>query len=123
MLTNYNSFDSLPKAVAQLHEMMDRRLDQIEAELQSLKKEGPTASINNLLDVDEACAFLKMARPTLYAKTSRNEIPHIKRGKKLWFEPERLQEWLIHGYTQEARHTQDNRKRKAVTHRLSKNKR
>ncbi|WP_254413220.1 helix-turn-helix domain-containing protein [Dyadobacter diqingensis] len=37
------------------------------------------------LTVEEAADLLCIAKPTLYAKVSKREVPHFKRGKKLLF--------------------------------------
>ena len=56
-----------------------------------------TASPGELLTIDEACKFLTLAKPTLYGFTSKNQIPHIKRGKKLYFRKSELETWLDEG--------------------------
>ena len=56
-----------------------------------------TASIGELLTIDEACQFLTLAKPTLYGFTSKSQIPHIKRGKKLYFRKSELEAWLDEG--------------------------
>ena len=50
-----------------------------------------------LLSVDLAAAYLNLAKQTLYGFTSRSEIPHIKRGKKLYFKKSELEKWLSDG--------------------------
>jgi len=45
------------------------------------------------LSLPEAARFLNFSRSTLYRMTSRNEIPHLKRGK-LFFDEKQLIEWL-----------------------------
>ncbi len=44
-----------------------------------------------------------LAKPTIYGLVSRREIPHSKRGKKLYFSRRELKEWLTTG----KRKTQD----------------
>lgn len=39
----------------------------------------------SFLTVQEASDLLCIAKPTLYAKVSKREVPHFKRGKKLLF--------------------------------------
>jgi len=56
-----------------------------------------TGDSGELLNVEQAATFLGLAKPTLYAHTSKREIPHLKRGKKLYFEKEKLIEWLQEG--------------------------
>jgi len=47
------------------------------------------------LTIDEACKFLNLAKQTLYGFTSKNEIPFIKRGKKLYFKKDDIENWLV----------------------------
>ena len=46
------------------------------------------------MSVEEASEFLNLAAQTIYGYTSRNEIPHTKRGKKLYFYKKELTDWL-----------------------------
>ena len=62
----------------------------LEALIESSVKRALTAqtssnSSNNPehFTVKQAAAFLDLAPQTIYGLTSRNEIPHYKRGKKL----------------------------------------
>jgi len=45
----------------------------------------------------EAASFLNLAPQTLYGFTSKNLIPFIKRGKKLYFQKAELEKWLLEG--------------------------
>lgn len=45
--------------------------------------------------VKQAAAFLDLAEQTIYGLTSRNEIPHYKRGKKLYFLKAELEKWML----------------------------
>jgi excisionase family DNA binding protein len=58
-------------------------------------RDGKPKEIEKLfLTLDEACKFLNLAKQTIYGFTSKNEIPFIKRGKKLYFKKEELENWL-----------------------------
>lgn len=59
----------------------------------------PTAQskLPGILNVREAAAFLKLKITTLYEKTSRKIIPHFKKGNKLYFNKEDLEEWIKSG--------------------------
>jgi len=46
------------------------------------------------LNVNEACALLKMPKSTLYKRTADKKIPHIKEGKTLLFVKEELENFL-----------------------------
>jgi excisionase family DNA binding protein len=45
----------------------------------------------------EACEFLNITRPTLYAKVHRKEVPFTKRGKRLYFSPSELTDYIKNG--------------------------
>ena len=49
------------------------------------------------LTISEASEFLNLAKQTLYGFTSKNEIPFIKKGKKLYFKKSDLEKWLQEG--------------------------
>lgn len=51
----------------------------------------------DILDFDGMCRFLKIAPSTGYAKTSAGEIPHFKKGRKLWFRKSELVKWMEGG--------------------------
>ena len=58
----------------------------------ALKEQQP-----EILDVQQAALFLKMKTTTLYEKTSRKQIPHFKKGNKLYFHLSALQHWINQG--------------------------
>lgn len=65
-----------------------------------LKEQQSTTIDSNsdkLLSVKEASEFLNLARQTIYGFTSQNQIPFIKKGKKLYFSKAELTEWLQQG--------------------------
>ena len=54
-----------------------------------------TTSSPEHFTVKQAAAFLDLAEQTIYGLTSRNEIPHYKRGKKLYFLKAELEKWML----------------------------
>ena len=60
-------------------------------------KNNPQQDMDKFLTIQEAMMFLNLARQTLYGFTSKNEIPFIKRGKKLYFRKSDLENWLLEG--------------------------
>jgi len=52
---------------------------------------------NTFLDVNQAAAFIGIAKATLYGKCSDQSIPHFKKGKKLYFDEKELITWLKSG--------------------------
>lgn len=47
-----------------------------------------------VLNVDEACTFLQISKPTLYRHTRVGAIPSFKIGKALRFHKESLERWI-----------------------------
>lgn len=47
-----------------------------------------------ILNIDEACAFVGISKGSMYKHTMNREIPHCKTGKKLIFNRNELIEWV-----------------------------
>lgn len=86
------TFNDLPTAVTRLTNEI--------SELKSLllkKAEAPTPKTEQLLTIKEASEFLKLSVPTLYTKVSRNELPFMKQGKRLYFSSTELMDYIKQG--------------------------
>jgi excisionase family DNA binding protein len=53
--------------------------------------------VKEIMNAEEAAAFLHMAMPTLYEKTSKGILPHSKPGGKLLFNRRELEQWVRDG--------------------------
>ncbi len=74
----------------------------VRTELESFFADRTTdhAPKNNLPDlggIDMAVEVTGLAKPTIYAAVQRREIPHMKKGKKLYFKRSELQAWIESG--------------------------
>jgi len=49
------------------------------------------------LTIDEVCEYLSCSASYLYKLTSAKEIPHSKRGKRLFFFKAEIDKWLLEG--------------------------
>jgi len=49
------------------------------------------------INIDEACKVTGLAKPTIYSKFSRREIPGYRRGQRLYFYRSELLEWIRSG--------------------------
>ena len=80
-------------------EQLETRLTSIENLLmQVIAKEQPKKELPETpLTIQCAAAFLKLSVPTLYAKVGRGELPHLKRGKRLYFTYKDLMTYLEQG--------------------------
>lgn len=47
--------------------------------------------------IKDVALFLQCSVKTIYNKTSKGEIPHIKKGKTLYFRPEEIENWVLEG--------------------------
>lgn len=92
------SYDSLPSAVEVLIQeaQEQKRLLNLLLEYQQKKTPPP----DEILEADEAAAFLKITKPTLYSKVSRGELPYMKRSKRLYFSRIELIDYLSEGRRQ-----------------------
>ena len=76
-------------------EMIIEKLNSIEALLKSMSRvENGNVTVTEILNVDEAAKYLSVTKSHIYKQTSQNEIPHYKRGKKIYFKRSELYEWL-----------------------------
>ena len=81
-------------------EVIEARLSSIENLILDLKqptKVEPAEQPEQLLTVNGAAEFLGLTVPTIYSKCSRNEIPFMKRSKRLYFSSTELMEYLKEG--------------------------
>ena len=51
----------------------------------------------DIMNVEQASEFLNLAIATIYDKTSKNLIPHKKKGNKLYFIRKELENWILDG--------------------------
>jgi excisionase family DNA binding protein len=83
------TFEGLPEAVGQLYS----KLETIEYLL--LQKQAPShPDKDDLLVISQACEFLHLSSPTIYALVSSRKVPFMKRSKRLYFSKKALTEWL-----------------------------
>jgi excisionase family DNA binding protein len=82
-------------------ELIEARLSSIETLILDLKHKPkgvePTEQPEQLLTVQEAAQFLNLTVPTIYSKVSRNELPFMKQGKRLYFSSTELMEYVKQG--------------------------
>ncbi|QAR32757.1 DNA-binding protein [Geovibrio thiophilus] len=57
-------------------------------------KKNKEKNMQKYLDIDETAEFLKIKKATIYQMTHMQQIPHIKLGGKLLFDPNDLEKWL-----------------------------
>jgi len=87
------SFDQLPQAVT----LLTKEVSELKRLLLNRHEEKTTEPAEKLLSVQETAEFLNLAVPTIYSKVGRNELPFMKRGKRLYFSSVELMEYLKEG--------------------------
>jgi excisionase family DNA binding protein len=58
------------------------------------QKNGITIGTEEILNLEMASAYVGISKSTIYKYTSTKEIPHFKRGKRLFFKKVELDDWL-----------------------------
>lgn len=80
-------------------EIINQRLARIETLLQNLSSNiGNKNSIGTypeILDVKELAKYLNVSSSYIYKMTSSNQIPHSKKGKRLYFDKEKVTNWVL----------------------------
>ena len=74
--------------------MMEERISQIEANLDLIK--SLLLGDKKTLTLDEGCKYTGYSKSYMYKLTSGQQIPHLKRGKKVFFDKDELDAWLRH---------------------------
>ena len=87
------TFDQLPNAVA----MLTKEVRELKRLLIEKQEQAPTEQPEQLLTIEEAAKFLRLAVPTMYSKVSKGELPVMKQGKRLYFSRTELLEYLKDG--------------------------
>lgn len=63
----------------------------------SQKNIAEASQQDELLTIQQAAEILKLSVPTIYGLVSRTEIPHAKKGKRLYFSKQELLDWVQSG--------------------------
>jgi len=87
------TFNDLPKAVT----MLTKEVSVLKRLLIEKQVQPPTDPPEQLFTIQEAAEFLSLTVPTLYSKCSKNELPYMKRGKRLYFSRKELTEYIKAG--------------------------
>jgi excisionase family DNA binding protein len=58
---------------------------------------SPSEPVKEIMTVEDAMLYLNLAKPTLYRMTANNELPFIKKSRKIYFNRSDLEKWLLEG--------------------------
>jgi excisionase family DNA binding protein len=75
-------------------ELILERLDRIEKAIENLKTANPIQVNNAPMNVKEVSKYLNISVSAIYKRTFKNEIPHYKYAKILYFKKEEIDEWI-----------------------------
>jgi len=87
------TFDKLPEAVT----MLTKEVSELKRLLIEKQEQTTTEQPEQLLNIQEAAEFLRLTVPTMYSKVSKNEIPFMKRSKRLYFSRTELMDYIKTG--------------------------
>jgi excisionase family DNA binding protein len=87
------------ESIPNVFQILDARLNLIEQLLIEIKhkriepESAPPA--RRSMNIDEVCTYTGLCKQSVYKKTSLNEIPHSRRGRRLFFDREIIDLWLL----------------------------
>jgi excisionase family DNA binding protein len=87
------SFEQLPLAVT----MLTKEVSELKSLLLNKQEQEPILKPEQFLTIQEAAEFLNLTVPTIYSKVSKNELPFMKRSKRLYFSLSELIEYIKEG--------------------------
>ena len=87
------TFDQLPNAVT----MLTKEVGELKRLLTKKQEQSTTEKPEQLLNIQEAAQFLNLSVPTIYSKVSKNELPVMKRSKRLYFSSTELMAYIKDG--------------------------
>jgi excisionase family DNA binding protein len=81
--------------VPNFFELLFQRFDELEAKLDKMNAAQVPEATKRVLGLDEAAQHTGFSKHTLYRLTSEKGIPHSKRGRKVFFDRQELDIWLL----------------------------
>lgn len=76
-------------------EIIVEKLNTIESLLKTiLQTENGMSMITEVLNLEQAAEYVSLSKSAIYKKSSERNIPHFKKGKKLYFKRSELDAWL-----------------------------
>jgi len=78
-----------------IEKIIEKKFESFKIEIAELISQTGLKSKKKILNFEQACNFLDCSPSYLYKKTSFSEVPHFKKGKKLFFDEDELEQWLL----------------------------
>ena len=85
----HNPFEGIVKELTEIKSLL--------LDLKHPPSQGKQELANDLLTVDEAADLLDLSKATIYKKVHYNELPFMKRSKRLYFSRKELMAYLKEG--------------------------
>ncbi|WP_417237057.1 helix-turn-helix domain-containing protein [Bizionia paragorgiae] len=80
-------------------EIINGRLERIENLLENIYSNIGTKEsniiISKIMDIEQLSNYLGLSKSHIYKLTSSHTIPHSKRGKRLYFDKEVINTWVL----------------------------
>ena len=89
-MENKISFEMMPQAISELI----AKIDHLQADINDLKLQHKSHTIEPMIGIEEACKILHRAKSTVYALTQAHKIPFYQPGKMLQFKESELRKWM-----------------------------
>lgn len=70
-------------------------IDAVNTGLEKRQENSSGESPTVVMDIDAFCAYTGLSKQTVYRKTRSGEVPHSKCGKRLYFDKNEVDEWLL----------------------------
>ena len=61
---------------------------------EEIKEAKPVEKVKEYMSVAEVSKFINMSAPTIYNYAKNDKIPYHRRGKKLIFKKQEIEDWL-----------------------------
>lgn len=74
--------------------MSDNVIEEVRDRLDRIEKLTMMGS-KTVLDISEAVLFTGYSESHLYCLTSKKQIPHYKKNRKLYFKKSELEDWML----------------------------
>lgn len=93
-MDNVPSFEEMPQRIATLTDQIAQLSLEMSKLSTQIKKNKPSAEPEAFIGIDDACALVHLAKPTIYKLAQKGLIPFYKPSKELLFRRTELIKWV-----------------------------
>lgn len=91
----------------ELEEIISRAVAHALVEKDELEKREQDTPDSGIMQTEQLCDYLKIRRSAVYQLTTYKRIPYFKRGKRVFFKKEEIDEWLRNGRKASVTHIEE----------------